>query len=300
MRYLSLIVFVVISWQVSLGQVTFTCSVDSNQMLIGDQRLLHLNVKGKVDFVPDTISFIAWQKLGIETLSKQTWQNEGSDGYHQMVKIAAFDTGYLRLPPLILPFQSDQVTDTAYSNDLVLEVSGITIDSTGLAPIKPILREPFTFRDAMPYVIALLLGLFIIGLIFLHKKKATPAPVIVEVLIPPDEIALADLQKLRTKKLWQAGKIKDYQSELTHIVRAYIEARYHIPALESTTSEILEFTLLKELDKSLHQDLNQILNIADLIKFAKARPDIGIHEEFMQKAESFVHATRESKIVHDV
>ena len=121
-----------------------------------------------------------------------------------------------------------------------------------------------------------------------------------EVPIPPEEIALADLDKLRTKKLWQAGKIKEYQSELTHIVRAYIEARYQVPALESTTSEILEFKLLKDLEPSLHQDLNQILNIADLIKFAKARPDIGIHEEFMQKAESFVHATRESKVVQDV
>lgn len=300
MRYQSLIVFVLVSWQVSLSQVTFTCTVDSNRLLIGDQRWLHLRVKGPVDLVPDTVSFATWQKLGIETLSKQTWQNEGSDGYHQMMKIAAFDTGYLRLPPLILPFQTGQLTDTAYSNDLVLEVSGIMIDSTGLAPIKPILREPFTFRDAMPYVIALLVGLLLIGLLFLRKKKATSEPVIIEVPIPPDEIALADLEKLRTKKLWQSGKIKEYQSELTHIVRAYIEARYQIPALESTTSEILEFTQLKELDKSLHQDLNEILNIADLIKFAKARPDIAIHDEFMKKAESFVTQTRQSKIVEDV
>jgi hypothetical protein len=300
MRYLSLIVFIVISWQTSFSQVTFTCAVDSNRLLIGDQRLLHLTVKGPIDFEPDTISFVDWQKLGIETLSRQTWQNEGSDGYHQMLKIAAFDTGYIQLPPLILPFQSNQIPDTAYSNDLVLEVSGITIDSTGLAPIKPILREPFTFRDAMPYVISLLVGLLLIGLLFLRKKKATPEPVVVEVPIPPDEIAMADLGKLRAKKLWQTGKIKEYQSELTHIVRAYIEARYHVPALESTTGEILEFTQLKELDNSLHQDLNQILNIADLIKFAKARPDIGIHEEFMQKAESFVHQTRQPKMVSDV
>jgi hypothetical protein len=269
-------------------------------MLIGDQRLLHLNVKGPTNFVPDTISFAAWQKLGVETLSRQTWQNQGSEGYHQMVKIAAFDTGYLRLPPLLLPFQSDQGIDTTFSNDLVLEVSGITIDSTGLAPIKPILREPFTFRDAMPYIIALIVGVLVIGLIFLRKKKSTPPPVIIEVPIPPDEIAMTDLEKLRTKKLWQAGKIKEYQSELTHIVRAYIEARYRVPALESTTSEILEFYQLKELDKALHQDLNQILNIADLIKFAKARPEIGVHEEFMQKAESFVQITRETKIVQDV
>jgi hypothetical protein len=60
MRFLGLIVCTALSWQVSLSQVVFSCSVDSNKMLIGDQRLLHLNVKGPTNFVPDTISFAAW------------------------------------------------------------------------------------------------------------------------------------------------------------------------------------------------------------------------------------------------
>lgn len=294
MKYSFTIALLVLACHMALTQITFECAIDSNKLLIGDQRWLHLRAVSSTDFSPDTISFTEWEKLGIETLTPQQWQNERTDGYHQMIRVVAFDTGYIKLPPLQLTFETNLGRDTTYSNDLVLEVSGITIDSTGLAPIKPILREPFKFRDAMPYVIALVLGLLLIGFTFLRKKKTVPEPTIVEIPIPPDEIALTDLEKLRGKKLWQQGKIKDYQSELTHIIRAYIEARFAIPALESTTSEILQYPVVRQLNENLLQDLDQILNIADLIKFAKAEPDVGVHEQFMQKAERLVLATRKT------
>ncbi|MCB0665238.1 MAG: hypothetical protein KDC80_05415 [Saprospiraceae bacterium] len=299
-RLLWTILLISSCYQVSLSQVDFECTIDSNQLLIGDQRILHLRARGPSGLVPDTVSFSAWQDLGIEPLVKQSWQSEGVDGYHQMIKIAAFDTGYIKLPPLILPYSVNGQTDTTYSNDIVLEVQGIVVDSTGLAPIKPILREPFKLRDALVYIVALLVGLAIIAFVFLRKKKPEPEPEIVEIPVPADELALDDLQKLRSRKLWQSGQIKEYQSELTHIIRAYIQARYSIPALESTTSEILNFAVVKSLSSELQTDLDQILNIADLIKFAKAQPEIGIHEEFMQKAEYFVRSTRESKSEPDV
>jgi len=295
MRYCCGIMFAILFGQVALSQVSFQCTIDSNQLLIGDQRVLHLRVNGPSGLVPDTVSFATWQKLGIEPLHNQHWTAEGTDGFQQLMRIAAFDTGYIKLPPLVLPYRLANIPDTTYSNDLVLEVQGITIDSSGLAPIKPILREPFKFRDVLPYLLAFVAGLAIIAFFFLRKKKVNPEPVVVEIPIPAHEQALGDLEKLRTKKLWQAGKIKEYQSELTHIIRAYIEARYQIPALESTTSEILDFESVKGMDKDLQHDLDQILNIADLIKFAKAQPDIGIHEQFMQKGEHFVRSTRPQK-----
>jgi hypothetical protein len=300
MKYGFAIAFLLLVSQLASTQISFECAIDSNRLLIGDQRWLHLRVISSTDFSPDTISFTEWEKLGIETLTPQQWQNERTDGHYQMIRVVAFDTGYIKLPPLELTYETNLGRDTTYSNDLVLEVSGITIDSTGLAPIKPILREPFKFRDAMPYVIALVLGLLLIGLIFFRKKKTVPEPTIVEIPIPPDEIALTDLEKLRGKKLWQQGKIKDYQSELTHIIRSYIEARFAIPALESTTSEILQYPVVRQLNQELLQDLDQILNIADLIKFAKAQPDVGVHEQFMQKAERFVLTTRKTLPDQDV
>jgi hypothetical protein len=261
-------------------------------MLIGDQRLLSLQVRSSSAIEPDSISFSAWKKLGVETLTRQAWSRDATGNFQQQLRIVAFDTGYIKLPPLALPYRNGQQIDSVYSNDLAIEVGSIMIDSTGLAPIKPIIREPFAFRDLVPYLIAFGVGLLLIGLLFLRKKKEIPPEVIVEVPIPADELALKDLERLRSKKLWQQGQIKAYQSDLTHIIRAYIEGRFEMPALESTTSEILEAPSIKSLGQDLVADLSQILNMADLIKFAKAQPEVGIHEEFMLKAEQFVRSTR--------
>jgi len=291
-RILSLVLFVSLG-QILVAQVSFQCVIDSNKMVIGDQRMLEVKVQGQSPMDLDTISFSDWSKLGIEPISQQQWVWENGNSYRQTVRVAAFDTGYIQLPPLSLTFRQGTTQDTVFSNDLAVEVAGITMDSTGLAPIKTIILEPLKFRDFLPYLIGLGIGLLIIGFIFFRKKKPALEPVVIEVPIPADEQALSDLEKLRGKKLWQQGKIKEYQSELTHIIRAYIEDRFEIPALESTTTEILKFSSIKELGKQVNEDLSQILNIADLIKFAKAQPDVDIHERFMTRAEQFIRETRE-------
>ena len=275
------------------AQTHFQCSVDSSRMLIGDQCTLSLALRSNVPITVDSIDFGDWNELGIEVLEDQKWPAESNTSFAAHLKIGVFDTGYIKLPPLPAYIRNSTGGDTILSNDLALEISGILVDSTGLAPIKPIIKEPLTFRDFVPYILALAIGCAVIALIFLRKKRATPPPTVVVIPDPPHEIALRDLTKLAQKKLWQQGQIKSYQSELTHIIRAYLEGRFEIPALESTTSEVLLALENKEIDPDLRQDLDQVLNMADLIKFAKAKPDVDIHSVFMQKAEHFVLSTKE-------
>jgi hypothetical protein len=125
------------------------------------------------------------------------------------------------------------------------------------------------------------------------RKKKKPEEKIIEIPIPAHEIALKELSALQSKKLWQAGKIKTYQSELTHIVRAYLENRYNILALESTTGEIIKEVNSLGVSPTLVETLDEILNVADLVKFAKARPEASIHQAFMEKAEEFILETQE-------
>ena len=280
---------------VSSGQVHFQCMVDSNQMLIGDQRSLTLTVQANQQLQIDSVDFEGWRELGVELLEAQRWSAAPSSQIEQHFKIGVFDTGYIKLPPLTLHYSIAGRIDTAYSNDLALEVFGITVDSTGLAPIKPILKEPLALRDVLPYLLALVVGGAIIGLILLRGKRRAPEPQIVVIPDPPHEIALRDLQSLKKEKLWQQGKIKAYQTELTHIIRTYLEGRFEIPALESTTSEVLSALHQIDLDEELQLSLDQILNMADLIKFAKATPEVDIHSQFMTKAEQFVLATQKIK-----
>ncbi len=295
LRYLSHLALIIglCSPIVVSAQTNFQCSIDSSRMLIGDQRTISLALQSSLPISVDSIDFRDWNELGVELLENQQWPIEPSTTISAQMRVGFFDTGYIKLPPLVAYVNHPGGSDTIFSNDLAVEVSGILVDSTGLAPIKPILKEPLAFRDFIPYLLALVLGCAILGLIFLRKKKAAPPPTVVVIPDPPHEIALRDLGRLEQKKLWQQGQIKAYQSELTHIIRAYLEGRFGIPALESTTSEVLADLEGKEVDPTLRQDLDQILNMADLIKFAKAKPDVDIHTVFMQKAETFVLSTKE-------
>lgn len=270
------------------AQVSFECRVDSNKMLIGDQRSLYLHLS-PASSSPGPVDFSAWELEGVEILDNQQW-SQTSNGFKQQLTFSVFDTGYVMLPPLVLQLEGDSI----YSNDLALEVQGIMLDSTGLAPIKPILKEPVRLSDFLLYIVVFLVGLLIIGLVFLRKKITAVPEEIVEVPLPPHQIALMSLEKLKGKKLWQQGRIKDYQSELTHIIREYLENRFKIKALESTTGEIIAELGKKDRVRDWLEQLSQILNMADLIKFAKAKPELGVHDQFMQMAESFIIGTRET------
>ena len=99
-------------------------------------------------------------------------------------------------------------------------------------------------------------------------------------------------EKLREKKLWQSGKIKEYYTEVTDILRRYMEARFGILAMESTTDEILES--LTDGGHAAAPQLNilrPVLTMADLVKFAKAQPVPAENEETLASASRFVSET---------
>jgi len=115
-----------------------------------------------------------------------------------------------------------------------------------------------------------------------HKEKKEEG----EIYKTPIEKATNLLNTLEKKELWQRGEIKEYYSELTDIVRIYIEEAIEVPAMESTTSELiqaLKIASLKkkmELSKETIDNLFTVLKQADLVKFAKSKPlDFEITED---------------------
>jgi hypothetical protein len=91
---------------------------------------------------------------------------------------------------------------------------------------------------------------------------------------PAHLIALRELDRIKEEKIWQQGKIKLYYSEITDVLRQYIENRFDIPAMENTTDEtITTFKYRRSLvDEKSFENLKQILTNADLVKFAKYEP----------------------------
>ncbi len=101
------------------------------------------------------------------------------------------------------------------------------------------------------------------------------------------------MTELKKSKLWQQGEVKAYQSQLTFIVREYLDGRYNIQALESTTHEILTQLNPIHLSEDWKSKLKEMLELADLVKFAKAEPPIEAHDRLMNYAEDFVMTTQQ-------
>ncbi len=211
----------------------------------------------------------------------------------QRFLITSFDTGYVAVPPLPVVFSRDGgATDTTYTNDLLLRVMGILVDDDAeLMPIKPIIEEPMNWLDLWPVYALLLGGLFSYGIYYyIDRQKAPPPP-------PPppppaDFVALRSLAGLEEKKLWQQGQTKPYYSELTDILRRYLNGRFGIRAQEMTTRRITdELGQRRELDAERRKELSELLQLSDLVKFAKATPAEELHPRSLERVRAFVIAT---------
>jgi hypothetical protein len=125
-----------------------------------------------------------------------------------------------------------------------------------------------------------------------YKKKKAEQPVKQEIIKVPAYIrALQSLEELERQKLWQQGRVKDYHSDITGIIRNYFEERFKLPALELTTRESLDRLKLVRDAKQILEQTDKFLNNADLVKFAKFVPIASVNEEMMSQAKEIVNNT---------
>jgi hypothetical protein len=220
--------------------------------------------------------------------------------------ITGFDSGAYYIPQ-----QQVFVKNQAYLTDsLLVNVSTVAIDTTKIKkfPIKAIKVEPYTFDDFKIYIYILLAALAIIGFWvywFVIRKQKTEDDEPTYRALPPYEEAIYKLNELDEKLLWQNNKVKEYYSELTEIVRGYIERELKVPALEKTTDEILE--TLKDFNdvrtiqasKETIKKLKELLQEADLVKFAKSKPLALEIEEDRKDAEDIVSSLKPKPIIED-
>lgn len=286
------------------AQIAVSAEVDSTNMLIGDQLQLHLFANYSPDIAIQKVELNVFEKEEqIEVVKEEPWDTlqQGNEWVlRKDLTFTIFDTGYYWIPEIPINYLQNGVAKTAITKQIPMRVGTVALaDSLQLAPIKDIIREEANWRDYLPYLAGIgLLALAIGGYFFYQKRKAQktapPPPAIIR---PAHELALEALRKLKEEKLWQQGKVKEYQSRLTYIIREYLENRYDIPALESTTEEIQRSLKQVDFDSSWKDKLSNILQVADLVKFAKAEPPIDFHDRVWQEAEDFVIATKKKPIV---
>lgn len=285
------------------AQVSATATVDSTHLLIGDQLKLHIEARHPAGVVIEPPVLKQPEGSKVEFLAQSSWDTLEKGTTFRLRKelvFTAWDTGYQQVPALPFVYQQNGSRDTVFTKEIPVRVEAPAIDST-LADIKPIIGEPAKLEDYLPYIGGLLALLLIALLVMYFRKRKSrqepaPAPA---VFLLPHEIALQKLEALKKQKLWQQGEVKAYHSELTYIVREYLESRYGIAALENTTGEILDQMRKLTLTKEVAEKLDTMLHTADLVKFAKARPAADVHELAMKYAEEFVLASKPVQVLFD-
>ncbi len=248
---------------------------DTTNIRIGEQFMYQININ-------DTANVILPKK--IENLKNLEVVNDIEIDTLKNVLIkkyvmTGFDSG-----AFYIPSQQIYIKNRAYITDSILiNVATIAIDTTKqkLFPIKAIQSEPLVYDDFKPYIIWVILILILIAVFvyyFVYRKKPIADQEEPIVQIPPYDEAIEKLQKLDNKLLWQNNQIKKYYSELTEIIRDFIEKELKIPALEITTQELIEAlsnldnSKTLQIDKETTRKLNSLLSEADLVKFAKSTP----------------------------
>lgn len=256
-----------------------TTSIDSSQIKIGSQFNLTLkasvNAKDKVVF-PDAKNFGALEVL--ESYPIDTIKNNSQYELIKKYGLTQFDSGKYLIPKLIVKInQKDFQTDS-----LSIVVNNVKVDTTKqqMYDIKDIIateEEPSSEWWKLLVLLALIIASGF-GSYFIIKRLQKGKVKEEEFFASPIEKAIAYLQNLDKKQLVQKGDVKEYYSEMTDIARTYIEESVHIPAMESTSSELMDslkkaisekkmFVNREELDK-----FRQVLENSDLVKFAKSKP----------------------------
>ncbi|MDD4644844.1 MAG: hypothetical protein PHY99_02535, partial [Bacteroidales bacterium] len=227
-----------------------------------------------------------------DTLSKQNhiWKIQ------QRIVVTSFDTGLFVIPRYTFRFNDNR--DSIQTQVLPLQVMAMPVDTTkGITDIKLPYEMKVTVAEVLPFILAglLLIAIVLLYLRYLKKKKQKPdviekpsAPV-----IPAHLLALEQLDELMKEKLWQQGKIKLYYSRLTDILREYIERRFDVPAMEQTTEDIMrDFNRNGYTNEGIRKELKALLELADLVKFAKWYPVAEEHEASQQSAYDFIIRTK--------
>ncbi len=295
---------------ISKGQeISVTAAFDSARIYIGDQ----INFTITIDQPSGAKLVLPYFK---DTLNKQIEILSGpvidsstiSGGKIRIIEkylITSFDSGLYKIDPVFAESKSENGLKRFYSDYSMLEVMRVKIappDTTSkiFDIIKPY-RAPVTIGEILPWLLLAILAALIIWFIIRVAKRLKKDKAEVKIPVNPDPahvIAFRELEKLKEEKLWQNGEIKKYYTRLTEVLRQYLENRFEVFSLELTTSETLGALVKTGFRKDeSYNKLKLVLTGADLVKFAKYKPDPSENEMNFEYSWDFVLATKKEEVV---
>lgn len=282
-------------------KVTVDASIDSLQILIGEQTKIKLEVsadansKLRIPVFNDTIV----KGVEIVEVSKADTQllNKGSRMLiSQEYIITSFDSALYFIPPI----EVEAGNEIFKSQPLALKVYSVPVDTLHPEAFfgpKEIRKISINWDDIRSVVLSLLLGLIFIFLEFyLYKRFRDNKPIIrrikVEPKLPAHQQALQKIEEIKSNSNLRHSDLKGYYTELTDVLRNYMKDRFHFNAMEMTSTEIIE-RLKAEENQQFIEELKELFVTADLVKFAKHLPMMNENDSNLVNAIDFIQGTKE-------
>lgn len=293
--------------------IIVSASIDSTEMRIGDQTDMHIRVTQEANERVEWPVFGETLQDGIEiidrTIVDTTTLPDGRLQLNQYLTLTSFKDSLFVVRPIEIVSGEDTFRTEPMALN-VLQPFDLEADSTNaITDIKPVERAPIWWWGIIRWVLlALGIALVLTGIGYLvywllSRRKPKEEPVNPELLRPADEVALEKLDAIKIAKIWQKGQVKEYHTDLTDVVREYIGRRFDVHSTEKTSDETLKeikpILLAKGegLDanvdgKELYENLRTMLQLADLVKFAKWSTTPDENEKALTTAYEFVNETK--------
>ena len=236
----------------------------------------------------------------VEAFKTDTTRKRDRFTLEKIYALTQFDSGAYKLPA-----QRIEINGKGYFTDsMFVNVATVPVDTLTqkMYDIKPLIivdksNAEFWMRLLWIFILLLLVGGAVYWFFF-RKKPLTEEEK--EALLPPYDRALLELKRLENSKYLIQDEYKKYYSELTTIVRSYLDEDAHVSALESTTNQLIDkLELMKDagelrLDEATIQQFKKILQTADLVKFARSKPATSVAEHDRVAVENIVIKTKEA------
>ena len=278
--------------------ITVSASTDTSVYKVGD----YINYQIEIQYDKNIHLFLPAVKDSIKVLEfiqelPETKKEENSKIIEKHNYIfSKYDSSQVTIPQLKIFYTvgNDTVKKFLSTLPITILIKTLPVDKQNeIKDIKAPLKLPLNWWFIALIVACVLLILIAAFFVYRYyrKKKQNKENIIPEKKVPPYEFALNELKILEDKKLWQQGKVKEYHSKITEIIRKYYEERFNFRALEMTSAEILGVLSYMEEGKKVLDLSSDFFTNADLVKFAKFQPMTKVNEEMMKQAYEIVNVT---------